>query len=286
MLAYDRGMFRVGLLVALWAATAEAKPRWQELPMPPAMPESSAHGTVEVSGAHIYYARYGKSDGDKVILLHGGLGNSDHWANQVLALADKFDIYTIDSRGQGRSTRTKAGVTYDVMAADVLAVMDKLELAKASLVGWSDGGEIAMKIAIAHPERVVKLFIVGVNYNSDGSKPRGGPSAPTFQAYAAKCRADYAKMSATPKAWDSLVDWLLPVWRNPMGFTKDQLRGIQAPTLVADGDHDEVIVLAQEEEMAKLIPHASLKVFTDTSHFSLWQDPKDFDAALLDFLSK
>jgi len=214
---YDREVHRLlVLLLVLGAATAEAKPRWQELPLPPAMPDSLEHGTVDVTGAHIYYARYGKADGPPVVLLHGGLGNSDHWSNQVTALADKFAITVIDSRGQGRSTRTKAPVTYDVMASDVLAVMDHLKLERASLVGWSDGGEIAMKIAIAHPERVDKLFIFGVNYDSNGSKPRGSSSA-TFPAYASKCRADYAKMSATPRAWDSLVDWLLPVWRTPAG---------------------------------------------------------------------
>jgi pimeloyl-ACP methyl ester carboxylesterase len=274
----------LAVLVCL-TATASAKPRWQELPLPPAMPEAADHGTVDVAGAHIYYARYGKSEGDAVVLLHGGLGNSDHWANQVSALADRFTIYTIDSRGQGRSTRTRAAVTYDVMASDVLAVMDHLKLERASFVGWSDGGEIALKIAITHPERVAKLFVFGVNYDANGSKPRGGTPAATFSAYASKCRADYVRMSATPKQWDSLVDWLLPVWRNPMGFTKDQLKSIQAPTLVADGDHDEVIVLDQVEEMAKLIPKAQLRIFTDTSHFALWQDPKSFDAALVEFLT-
>src|SRR5882724_8417927 len=170
-------MFHAWLVVALLVSTADAKPRWPELPMPPAMPEAGDHGTVEVGGAHIYYARYGKTEGDTVILLHGGLGNSDHWSNQVLALSDKFRVFVIDSRGQGRSTRTKAAVTYDIMAGDVLAVMDHLKLDKASLVGWSDGGEIAMKIAIVHPERVAKLFVFGVNYDSNGSKPRGGQPA-------------------------------------------------------------------------------------------------------------
>ncbi len=277
---------RAVLALLFLTATAEAKPRWQELPLPPAMPEASERGTVEVTGAKIYYARYGKDGGDPVILLHGGLGNGDHWSRQVADLVDHFAVYVIDSRGQGRSTRTRAPVTYDVMANDVLAVMDHLKLERAALVGWSDGGEIALKIAIGHPERVTKLFVVGVNYDANGSKPRGGPQTPTFSAYAAKCRADYARMSATPKQWDALVDWLLPVWRNPMGFTKDQLRSIQAPTLVADGDHDEVIVLDQVEEMAKLIPHAELKVFADTSHFVLWQDPKAFDETLVEFLSR
>jgi pimeloyl-ACP methyl ester carboxylesterase len=272
-------------LLLLLTTSAAAKPRWQELPLPPAMPEAADHGTVDVSGAHIYYARYGKADADPVILLHGGLGNSDHWSRQVIDLADKFAVYVIDSRGQGRSTRTRATVTYDVMARDVLAIMDQLKLERASLVGWSDGGEVALKIAIAHPDRVAKLFLLGVNYDANGSKPRGGPQSATFAAYAAKCRADYQRLSATPRQWDALVDWMLPVWRNPMGFTKDQLRAIQAPTLVTDGDHDEVIVLDQVEEMAKLIPNAQLKVFTDTSHFALWQDPTTFDSTLVEFLS-
>jgi len=270
------------VLVALTTSAAAAKPRWQQLPMPPEMPVADDHGTVDVNGAQIYYARYGK--GDPVILLHGGLGNSDHWANQVPALDTKFQVIAIDSRGQGRSTRTKSRVTYETMADDVIAVMNKLEIPRASIVGWSDGGEIALKLAIKYPDRVAKLFVFGANYNSDGSKPRSGRPADTFTAYAAKCRADYARMSKTPKDWDELVDWLLPVWRTPMGFTKDQLRSIKAPTLVADGDHDEVIVLDQIEEMAKLIPNAQLAVFKDASHFALWQDPDDFNKTLLAFL--
>jgi len=250
--------------------------------MPPAMPAADDHGMVDVNGAQIYYARYGK--GEPVILLHGGLGNADHWANQVPALDGKFEVIAIDSRGQGRSTRTKSRVTYETMADDVIAVMNKLEIPRASIVGWSDGGEIALKIAIKYPDRVAKLFVFGANYNSDGSKPRSGRPAETFTAYAAKCRADYTHMSKTPKDWDALVDWLLPVWRTPMGFTKDQPRSIKAPTLVADGDHDEVIVLDQIEEMAKLIPNAQLAIFKDASHFALWQVPDDFNKTLLAFL--
>jgi len=270
------------VLVALTTPAAAAKPRWQELPLPPAMPAADDHGTVDVNGAQIYYARYGK--GEPVILLHGGLGNSDHWANQVPVLDTKFEVIAIDSRGQGRSTRTKSRVTYETMADDVIAVMNKLEIPRASIVGWSDGGEIALKLAIKYPDRVAKLFVFGANYNSDGSKPRSGRPADTFTAYAAKCRADYTHMSKTPKDWDALVDWLLPVWRTPMGFTKDQLRSIKAPTLVADGDHDEVIVLDQIQEMAKLIPNAQLAVFKDASHFALWQVPDDFNKTLLAFL--
>ncbi|HET9988622.1 MAG TPA: alpha/beta hydrolase [Kofleriaceae bacterium] len=276
----------VVLIVAGGLASA-APARWDTLPLPPAMPTATKASSITVDGAQIYYAIYGTSSAEApVILLHGGLGNSDHWANQVPALVDaKHEVITIDSRGQGRSTRAGAKISYDVMATDVIAVMDALAVKQAAIVGWSDGGEVALKLAIAHPDRVAKLFVFGSNYNSEGSKSRRNAPTATFSAYAQKCRTDYQKLSKTPKQFDELVDWLLPIWRNPMGITKDQLRAIQAPAMIADGDHDEVILLAQVEEMAKLIPHGQLKVFDDASHFALWQDPQAFNKALVEFLA-
>ena len=270
------------LTCAVVALARPAKPRWATLPLPHAMPKASTHDFASVDGARIYYAVYGT--GDPVIMLHGGLGNGDHWANQVLALVEHYMVIAIDSRGQGRSTRGKRGVSYDVMAGDVLAVMDKLDIERAAFVGWSDGGEIALKIAIDHPARVAKLFVFGANYDANGSK-HSSSHAPTFSAYAVKCRTDYEHMSATPRQFDALVEWLTPVWRNPMGFTKDQLRAISAPTAVGDGDHDEIIVRDQIEEMAKLIPNAKLVILPDTSHFALWQDPEAFNKALVEFLA-
>jgi pimeloyl-ACP methyl ester carboxylesterase len=272
------------LVTALSAAAHARKPRarWQTLPMPPAMPKADGEGSVEVAGAKIFYTIYGK--GDPVVLLHGGLGNSEHFGFQLPALVDKFQVIAIDSRGQGRSTKGKGAITYDQMAADVVAVLDKLAIKRASVVGWSDGGEIALKLGIAFADRVDRLFVFGANYDANGSKSRTTPST-TFAAYTAKCRSDYERLSKPGLPYNALVDALLPLWRNPTGITKDQLRAIKAPVMMADGDHDEVIVLDQIEEMAKLIPNAKLKVFQDASHFALWQDPDGFNAAVVEFLT-
>jgi pimeloyl-ACP methyl ester carboxylesterase len=291
-------MRRAAAVLVAMTAVAGAKPatkptpatkpkpaRWQTLTPPKvAPPAPSSTGSVDTDGASIFYAVYGTVTSDPVILLHGGMGNGEHWALQVPALVDKHQVITIDERGQGRSTRPKGKPTYDAMANDVVAVMDALKLPKASVVGWSDGGEIGLKLAIEHPARLDKLFIMGANYDANGSKPRGKPSS-TFAIYAARCKADYAKQSKTPKQWTELVQWLLPLWKNPMGFTKEQLQQIKAPTMVADGDHDEIIELAQIEEMSKLIPNASLHVFEDASHFVLWQDPDSLNSVLADFLA-
>ena len=277
----------VAILVAL-SATGQAgkprapRPRWQTLPLPPTMPKADDQGSVEVAGAKIFYTVYGK--GDPVVLLHGGLGNSEHFGFQLPALVDKFQVIAIDSRGQGRSTKGKTAITYDQMAADVIAVLDKLAIERASVVGWSDGGEIALKLGIAFADRVDRLFVFGANYDANGSKSRANRSA-TFAAYSAKCRSDYERLATSGVPYNGLVDALLPLWRGPTGITKDQLRSIRAPVMMADGDHDEVIVLDQIEEMAKLIPNAQLKVFQDASHFALWQDPEGFNAAMVEFLT-
>jgi len=277
-------LWRTALLVIALGGVSYADPaRWESLPLPPAMPQAAAQGHVEVAGAQIYYATYGAAQGAPVILLHGGMGNADHWGFQVPALAAKYRVIVIDSRGQGRSTIAKGKLTYHAMADDVLAVMDALQLKQSALVGWSDGGEIALDLAVNHPERVSKLFVLGANYDIRGSKPRK-QSAPTFTAYAAKCRADYKKLAKDPRGYDAVAGALVPVWRDPKLFTKEQLRSIQAPTVVADGDHDEIIALDQVKEMATLIPNARLVVFENASHFALWQDPAAFNAALVDFL--
>jgi pimeloyl-ACP methyl ester carboxylesterase len=267
------------------ADPAPAKPRWETLPLPPEMPKAEATGHVEVAGgAKIYYATYGKPSGPPVILLHGGLGNGDHFAYQVPALGDRFRVIAIDSRGQGRSTLPKGKLSYQVMAGDVVAVMDALQIKKASMVGWSDGGAIALALGIDHAARVDRLFVFGTNYDSRGSKARSGPS-PTFSAYAAKCRADYNRIGKSKAGFDAAASALGPVWRDPATFTKEQLRSIKAPTLVSDGDHDEVILLDQVKEMAGLIPNARLAVFKDASHFALWQDPAGFNKVLVEFLT-
>lgn len=283
-----RGLALVMLVASAVAAApkvTKAKPRWETLPLPPEMPASTTSGTVEVKGARIYYATYGVETGEPVVLLHGGLGNSDHFGFQMPALVDKFRVIVVDSRGQGRSTLSKAKLSYHAMAEDVIAVLDKLAIGKAAFVGWSDGGEIALDLAIHQPTRVSKIFVVGANYDAAGTKPRGGSSSATFQAYAAKCKADHAKLSTKPKSYDAVIDALLPVWRTPAGFTKAQLKAISVPAAITLGDHDEIIVLDQVKEMGTLIPQGRSIVFENASHFVMWQDPESFNKALVAFLT-
>src|ERR1700689_4940038 len=107
------------------------------------LPVPNDQGYLENQGARIWYSTYGA--GPAVILLHGGLGHSGNWGYQVPALVvSGYRAVLIDSRGHGRSTRDARPFSYDLMASDVLAVMDALHLEQAALVGWSDGAATAL----------------------------------------------------------------------------------------------------------------------------------------------
>ena len=110
------------------------------------LPVTAEHGYVEHEGARIWYASYGA--GAPVILLHGGLGNSGNWGYQVPVLVERgYRAVLIDSRGHGRSTRDARPYSYELMASDVVAVMDALGVERAAMVGWSDGACTALILA-------------------------------------------------------------------------------------------------------------------------------------------
>src|SRR6266542_3701582 len=114
------------------------------------LPPSSDQGYVECDGARIWYATYGA--GPPVVLLHGGLGHSGNWGNQVPAVIGAgCRAILVDSRGHGRSTRDERPFSYELMASDVLAVLDAVEVDRAAFVGWSDGACIAMILAMQKP---------------------------------------------------------------------------------------------------------------------------------------
>ena len=134
-----RGLIQSAFLMALRLGTgAAAEEVWQTLPPTPIRPPAEVEGKAPVNGVEIYYAEYGS--GQPVILLHGGLGNSDYWGDLIPTLAPHYRVITMDSRGHGRSTRDDAQpYGYDPMASDVIGLMDHLKLDKADIVGWSDG---------------------------------------------------------------------------------------------------------------------------------------------------
>src|SRR6202142_2265806 len=225
-------------LIVLAAQTASAAERWETLPPTPAAIPTSRGGQVTANGISIHYAIYGH--GSPVIFLHGGLANTDYWGNQVPAVAVHHTVILMDSRGHGRSTRDARPYGYDLMADDVVALMDFLKIPKADVVGWSDGGILGIDLALRHRDRVGRVFAFAANTVTSGVVD-GVEKNPTFAAYIDRAGHEYAEHSETPKEYDEFVDQISKMWADQPNWTDDQLTAIDAPVLVVDGDHDEAI---------------------------------------------
>jgi pimeloyl-ACP methyl ester carboxylesterase len=247
------------------------------------LPNTNAQGYVESYGARIWYASYGS--GLPVILLHGGLGNSGNWGYQVPALIGSgYRTIVIDSRGHGRSTRDVQPYSYDLMATDVLAVMDKLHLEKPALVGWSDGACTALILASKNPSRVAGVFYFACNMDSSGTKEF--EFTPAIGRCLNRHRKDYAQLSATPEEFDELFDAVGLMQRTQPNYSAEDLAGIHVPVTIAQSEHDEFIKREHAEYLARIIPNAEFVFLPGVSHFAPLQRPDQFNTAILDFLDK
>jgi pimeloyl-ACP methyl ester carboxylesterase len=250
------------------------------LPLPP----TNAQGYVEHEGARIWYASYGF--GRPVILLHGGLGHSGNWGYQVPAvMASGYRAVVIDSRGHGRSTRDSRPYAYELMASDVLAVMDALHLERVTVVGWSDGACTALILAAKVSARIAGVFFFACNMDPSGLKEIAQPN-PLLDRCFRRHVKDYGELSATPDQFTAFSEAVGLMQRTQPNYSARQLADIAVPVAIVLSAHDELIKLEHAEYLARSIPRAELLILRDVSHFAPLQRPDDFNCAMLAFIAK
>jgi len=262
--------------------SAFAGERWQSLPPTPAPVAGAQAGYAEVNGIRLYYSKVGHGS---PVVLHGGLGNADYWGLQAKALAARHAVISVDSRGHGRSTRDARPYGYDLMADDVIALLDQLKIPRADFVGWSDGAILGLDLAMRYPQRVGKVFAYAANTQTSGVK-EGVENNPTFAAYIERAGQEYTRLSPTPKEYPAFVEQIGHMWASQPNWSDADLAKIKTPVLIVDGDHDEAIKREHTEYMAQAIPGAGLLILPNVSHFAFLQDPGLFNAALEHFLDE
>jgi pimeloyl-ACP methyl ester carboxylesterase len=213
-------------------------------------------------------------------LLHGGLGHSGNWGYQVPAvLAAGYRAILIDSRGHGHSTRDDKPYSYELMASDVIAVMDVLGLGSARLVGWSDGACIALVLAANAAARVTSIFFFACNMDLSGVRALE-PSVVVDRCFT-RHRQDYASLSATPDGFGPFVAAVEAMMRTQPNYTAQELGAINVPVAIVLGEHDEFIRPEYAAYLARTIPGATLTILPGVSHFAPLQRPARFNAAML-----
>ncbi|PZU64002.1 alpha/beta hydrolase [Sphingobium sp.] len=173
------------------------------------------------------------------------------------------------------------------MASDVIAVLDASQVRKVSVVGLSDGGIIGLILGFRYPDRVDKLFIWGANFNTH-SESTASPD-PAMKGMGAifmpRMQAQYRALSPTPDGFPALRIKLGQLYAKEPDLTLAELGSIKAPTVIADGEHEQFIAREHTEQLARLIPRARLLILPNVSHGGPQQNPAGFHASVAALLN-
>ena len=216
-----------------------------------------------------------KGQGEPLILLHGNGENCGYFKGQIDEFSKWYHVYALDTRGHGRTPRGSKPFTIRQFAEDLLGFMDEHEIGRAHLLGFSDGGNIAMIFALRYPERVNRLILNGANLNAEGVKRT--TQIPIEIGYRIAKR--FAGKSESAKTNAEMLGLMV----NDPNVAPEELAGIQAKTLVIAGT-DDMIRSGHTRLIADSIPGAEL-VFIKGDHFIAAKHPDEFNRAVLSFLS-
>ncbi len=250
---------------------------------------------IQVGDISMYYEIYGK--GEPLILLHGGFGSSEMMGGMIAAFSKKYRVIAVDSRSQGRTTDSdEKELSYAQMALDVNGFMDQLKIKKAKFVGWSDGGDIALELALIHPEKIDKAVIMGANYLGESKGVFLGvdttwkmnPKDPLFaktKKQMAQYFSTYERLAPNKSRIEASRKKVTDnAFKNP-NITLAQLKSIQVPFLVMAGDHD-MFTLEHTISLYQHLPQASLYIVPDATHISPFEEPELVHSEILRYLAK
>ena len=229
------------------------------------------------SGANIFYSEYFPADpqAPTLILLHGNGEDHTYFVKQIPAFSPHFRLVLMDTRGQGQSTGGDGELNFSVFAADLLALMDHLQIAKAHLLGFSDGGNLALTFALAHPERVQSLILNGANLEPGGVKL--STQLPIVLGYGC-CRL-LSPFSHKARHNGALLGLMV----NHPHIPSQALAALTMPALVIVGERD-MIRDRHSQLIARSLPNAQFVRIPGGDHFCAAKCPEVFNHAVLSFL--
>lgn len=260
---------------------------------------------LRVDGVSIHYEWRdgpGSAGAAPIVLLHGLGSSCGDWSLQVPVLGARHPLLLVDLRGHGRSSHARGAITIEAMAGDVQALLGRLGAPAAHVVGLSLGGCVALALALRAPERVRSLILVNAFARRASNGARGAarlsarlallacapmsvvarhvasglfPRRDQRELHLAAARA----LEATPRG--VYVRTMLALARFD---ARRALASVRCPTLVIAGDRDGTVPLHAKRALADGIAGAKLLVVTDSGHATPWDQPDEFNRAVLDFI--
>ncbi|GAA4280006.1 alpha/beta fold hydrolase [Gaetbulibacter aestuarii] len=235
---------------------------------------------VEINGAKIYYEEYGK--GEPLLLIHGNGADIHSMGNQIDYFKSKYRVIIADNRGQGKSELKTDSLTYTQIAKDWDGLVQFLELDSINIIGWSDGGIIALKMGINNKSKIKKIVAMGANLRPDTTAVNSW-APKSVRERDVEIMKKIAKGDRTQNL--NLSHQLLGLLLNQPNISHKDLQKIKAPVLIIGGDRD-IIKNEHFVEIFENLPKAQLCIMPGETHFTPASNPELFNEIVYRFLSK
>ena len=252
---------------------------------------------AEVNGVDLFYAEHG-SGGTPLILLHGGIAGGEIFDAIAPRMAERRRVIVPDLQGHGRTAGIDRPLRAETLADDVAALIDRLGLGRADVLGYSLGGAVTWRLAIQHPDRVRRIVVVSAGCRRDGSFPEVVAAFDAFSADVAPMLRPsppgrhYAKVAPRPEDWERHIARTADMLHADFDWTEEVGR-IEAPTMLVFADSDSVM----PDHVAELFrlrggglrdagwdgaqqPVARLAVLPGRTHYDMIESPGLAEAVL------
>jgi len=236
-------------------------------------------GHVQAGDADIHYVSYGS--GPAVLLLHGGLSNRISWFAQLPWLVQSGRrVILPDSRGHGQSGLGNGELSYRLLAADAIEILDKLSIEQTDVVGWSDGGNTALLLGLYWQQRVRRIVAVSANFSPAGLTLDAQKD--TFEPSSGVAYWLRRWWTGAGDRLRSLEDRIKRMWRFRPNLQPADLGKITAPTLVIVGEEDAVSI-PHARQMAERLAHGFLAIIPG-GHFTPVTQTRRVNGLIAEFL--
>jgi pimeloyl-ACP methyl ester carboxylesterase len=242
-----------------------------------------------VAGARIYAESIGPADAPTLVLLHGGVGTLEDFNSLLPSLDERWRVIGIDSRGHGGSTLGNTPWTYERVQKDVEHVLTALAVRRCTILGFSDGGIVALRLGVSQKVAIDRIVVIGSSWHHKNlASSRNILQSVTAESWRRKfpdTYAAYQRLNPEPD-FERLVKALVPGWldESPSGHPDDTVAKIQAPVLVVRGDDDHLTALQDTVELCGTLPEAHFLNIPFAGHVAYAEGNDLFAPALRQFL--
>jgi len=241
-----------------------------------------------VNGVDLHYEVHGKAadSGTPLVLLHGGGSTFETSFGEILpALAKGRWVIVYDRQGHGRTADIDRPFSFEQSAEDAMGLLRALGVSRADFMGFSNGGQIALQIALSHPEIVRKVVVESALFSRDGADAAfwEGFDHARLEDMPAELRDEYVRVAPRPSDLTTMFWKSVNQMKSFQGWSPEQIRSIRSPTLVLLGDRD---VVRPEHGVAlyRLLPRGELAILPNTDHRAICHPPAWLPTLIASFL--